>query len=110
MTERIKLSDLIETGVITPPFAIHVCFKGKTFKAKIDKDGFIILDGHRHTSLSVAGGIVRAAVSGKPADGLRYRRVNGWSFWKYKDANGKAKSIDELRKIHCNNQKSLRIA
>lgn len=99
MTDRrIKLSDLIEAGIIKPPFAIHARFKGKDFKAKIDKDGFVLLDGKRHTSLSVAGGIVRATVSGKPADGLPYRRVNGWTFWKFRDADGQTKSVDELRK------------
>lgn len=99
MTDRrIKLSDLIEAGIIKPPFPIHARFKGKDFKAKIDKDGFVLLAGKRHTSLSVAGGIVRAAVSGKPADGLPYRRVNGWVFWKFKDTDGQAKPVNELRK------------
>lgn len=95
---RVKLADLIEAGIIKPPFPIHVSFKGKKFSAKIDKDGFVLMDGKRHTSLSIAGGIVRAAVSGKPDDGLPYRRVNGWTFWRFKDADGQSRPVDELRK------------
>lgn len=96
--KRIKLADLIEARIITPPFPIHVNFKGKDFTAEIDPDGFVLMDGKRHTSLSIAGGIVRATVSGKPDDGLPYRRVNGWTFWRYTDAKGQAKPVDELRK------------
>lgn len=96
--KRIKLADLIEAGIITPPFPIHVNFKGKDFAAEIDPDGFVLMNGKRHTSLSIAGGIVRATVSGKPDDGLPYRRVNGWTFWRYIDAGGQVKPLDVLRK------------
>ncbi len=96
--KRIKLADLIEAGIIKPPFPIHVNFKGKNFSAEIDKDGFVLMDDKRHTSLSIAGGIVRATVSGKPDDGLPYRRANGWTFWRFTDADGQTRPIDELRK------------
>ncbi len=96
--KRIKLADLIEAGIIKPPFPIHVTFKGRDFSAEIDSDGFVLMGGKRHTSLSIAGGIVRATVSGKPDDGLPYRRVNGWTFWRYIDAGGQAKPVDALRK------------
>jgi hypothetical protein len=96
--KRIKLVDLIEAGIIKPLFPIYVTFKGQDFTAIIDKDGFILIEGKRHTSLSVAGGVVRAQVSGKPSDGLPYRRANGWTFWKFKDKDGQSKQMDELRK------------
>ena len=96
--KRIKLIDLIEAGLIKPPFSIHANFKRKDFSAEIDKDGFVLLDDRRYTSLSIAGGMVRASLSGKPSDGLPYRRVNGWDFWKFKDSNGHMISINELRK------------
>lgn len=103
MTEkRITLENLIEAGIILPPFPIHVNFKGKNFTAKIDKDGFVLLEGKRYTSLSIAGGIVRALVSGKPNDGLPYRRVNGWSFWRYIDSNGEENRIQFLREVYSN--------
>ncbi|MEM1767488.1 MAG: hypothetical protein QXD86_06055 [Candidatus Bathyarchaeia archaeon] len=65
---RIKLGDLIDAGIIKTPFSIYVTFKGKDFYAEIDPDGFVLMEGKRHTSLSIAGGVVRAAVSGKPND------------------------------------------
>lgn len=101
--KRIKLLDLIEAGTIKVPFLIHVNFKGKNFSAKIDKEGFVIMNGKRHTSLSIAGGIVRSSVSGKPADGLPYRRVNGWTFWKFNDSSNKEQPIDILRKQYLEN-------
>ncbi len=98
MNKRVTLEDLIEAGIIKPPFSIHVGFKGRDFSAEIDKDGFVLLEGKRHTSLSVAGGTVRAKVSGKPKDGLPYRRVNGWTFWRYTDDDGDSQKMDKLRK------------
>lgn len=106
--KRIKLVDLIDEGFIKPPFSIHVNFKGKNFAATIDKDGFVLLNDKRYTSLSVAGGVVRASLSGKPKDGLPYRRVNGWTFWRYKDPSGQPQKLDEIRKlfIQKNNRQS----
>lgn len=96
--KRIKLTDLIEAGIIKTPFPIHVKFKSRNFRAEIDPDGFVLMDGKRHTSLSLAGGIVRATVSGNPDDGLPYRRVNGWMFWRYIDESGQLRPMDVLRK------------
>nr|WP_298522519.1 hypothetical protein [uncultured Halomonas sp.] len=96
--KRIKLSALIEAGIIKPNFPIYVNFRGKDFRAEIDSDGFVLMNGKRHTSLSIAGGVVRATVSGKPDDGLPYRRVNGWTFWRYIDEDGQTKPLDNLRK------------
>lgn len=98
MSKRVTLENLFEAGIVKAPLSIHVHFKGQKFSAEIDKDGFVLFDGKRHTSLSIAGGIVRAKVSGKPDDGLPYRRVNGWTFWRYIDDKGEIKKMDELRK------------
>ena len=98
MGKRIKLEDLIEAGIIKPEFPIHAKIKGRNFFAEIDGDGFVLLEGKRRTSLSMAGGIVRAMVSGKPDDGLPYRRVNGWTFWHYTDTKGRSCRMDVLRK------------
>lgn len=103
--KRVKLVDLIEAGIISSPFSIHARFKGELFNATVDKDGFIIFSGKRYTSLSIAGGIVRASISGKPADGLDYRRVNGWSFWKFFDATKTERPIDDLRRIYEENRR-----
>lgn len=96
MSKRLKLSDIIACGLITTPFKIHARFKGHNFIAKIDKDGFIVLEGKRYTSLSLAAGTIRAKISGKPKDGSPYRRANGWIFWKYTEGK-KTYSINHLR-------------
>lgn len=95
---RLKLSDLIKAGIIKPPLTIYGTYHRKDFTAQIDKDGFVILDGKRFTSLSIAAGVIRASISGPPSDGLSYRRANGWTFWHYKDSGGDLISIDDLRK------------
>lgn len=96
MMKRLKLIDLIDSGVIETPLKIHGNFKGKHFNAEIDKDGFVLLNGKRYTSLSLAAGAVRAEISGKPADGMPYRRANGWTFWKMKTPEG-MRALDHLR-------------
>ena len=97
MGKQIRLENLIDAGIIKPEFRIHVSFRGRNFFADVDGDGFVLLEGRRHTSLSMAGGIVRAMVSGPPQDGKPYRRVNGWDFWSYTDDEGKSHKMDELR-------------
>lgn len=100
MGKRIQLSNLIEAQIISPPFSIWVEYKGQKFDAEIDQHGLVYMDGKPYTSLSVAGGTARAIVSGKPADGLSYRRVNGWIFWSYTDDQGNNHKLDRLRKIY----------
>lgn len=97
-SKRIKLINLIESGIINPFFPIYVKFRGREFSAEIDSDGFVLMNGKRYTSLSIAGGIVRTTVSGKPDDGFPYRRVNGWTFWRYTNEDGQTKPLDDLRK------------
>lgn len=97
MGKRLRLIDLIEAGIITPPFKVYCCFKKHEFVAEIDQDGFLMLEGKRYTSLSVAAGVVRAKISGKPKDGLPYRRANGWTFWSYLDKKGQLQKMDNLR-------------
>lgn len=96
MKKRISLTDLIEKNIIKPNHKIYSKFKGNEFIAKIDKEGFVILDGKRYTSLSIAAGNIKSKINGKPKDGRPYIRVNGWSFWKYKNGS-KIEPMDNLR-------------
>ena len=98
MSKRVKLEDLIVAEILRPPFAMHVTFKGQDFSAEIDNDGYVLLEGKRYTSLSLAGGYVRAKITGPPVDGKPYRRVNGWNFWSYIDEKGRIHKMVELRK------------
>ena len=54
--------------------------------------------------------MVRATVSGRPDDGLAYRRVNGWTFWRYTDAKGQSRRMDVLRQRYETNQRGRRPA
>ena len=95
--QRVKLSHLIEAGVFKPPLTIYASFKGHNFSAVIEPDGFVLMDGRRFTSLSLAAGHIRAMITGPASDGLPYRRANGWSFWHYKDKKGELQSMAQLR-------------
>lgn len=60
--------------------------KGQTYNAEID-DGFLVYDGKRYTSPSMAG----IAVTGY--------NINGWRFWEcYVESENKWIKIDRLRK------------
>lgn len=67
-------------------FALQVVYKKKTYKASVLTDGTIRYNGERFTSPSLAA----VAVTSRP--------MNGWGFWRFKDASGKWVKLDALRK------------
>ena len=67
-------------------FPIRATNKGKTYKARVRKDGKIYYDGEIYYSPSLAG---KAALG---------RAVSGWYFWKYKNKKGEWVKLTELRK------------
>jgi len=71
---------------IKKAFRIQGTYKGKTYKAVVNKSGSIRFEGKLYNSPSMAG---KAA---------RKRSTNGWTFWKYKNAKGEWVKLDELRK------------
>lgn len=77
-------TDLVAYGLVS--MVIYGSYKGKKYKARIDKNGWVILNGKKYPSLSSAGVAVRKHGS----------TVNGWDFWKIKE-NGKLVSIDTKR-------------
>jgi len=98
MSRRITLFSLIEKSVICPPTKIFAQYKKQNYEGTIDSDGFVLVNGKRYTSLSVAAGAIKASVIGLPSDGLRYRRANGWTFWKIIDAEGNMSPINDYRR------------
>jgi predicted GIY-YIG superfamily endonuclease len=70
----------------TAPKRLRATHKGKTFRAKVRRDGRIRFGGKVYDSPSAAGS---AAVR---------RACNGWSFWKYERAPGDWIRLSELRK------------
>ncbi len=91
---RISLAAPVEDGARQPTlgpyvqrrFTIRATHKGTTYRARVRRTGCIYFLRHRYNSPSWAG---KAAI-GRP--------VNGWDFWKYKDASGAWVPLSQLRR------------
>ena len=70
------------------PEELLVTFKGTTYKATVNTDGTITVNGKTFNSPSRAG---------KEVTG---REVDGWSFWSYEVPGEGLKKLDTLRKHH----------
>jgi hypothetical protein len=68
------------------PAELVVTYKGTTYKATVNPDGTITVDGKTFNSPSRAG----KEVIGK--------EVDGWTFWKYEVPGEGLKKLDTLRK------------
>jgi len=71
---------------VTEPFNIRARFHGKTFHARVRRDGRIRYQGRTYNSPSAAG----SAVCKHSCD--------GWRFWKYERAPGDWVRLDVLRR------------
>ncbi len=76
----------ILAAYIKTPLKLRATLKGKTFKARVRRDGSIRYKGRTYNSPSAAGG---AACK---------RSCDGWYFWKYERAPGDWVRLRELRK------------
>ncbi|MGD8684552.1 MAG: hypothetical protein PVG27_11420, partial [Chloroflexota bacterium] len=94
---NVTLQDLITAGLITPPLDIETPYKGHTLTARIETDGGFTWGGNRYDSLSLAGGMARKSIVGAPP-GREYPPTNGWTFWRYRRADGKLRPLDDLRR------------
>jgi len=92
----VSIADLIRAGLIRPPLELTNSYLGRELRAQIESDGLISFGGERFNSLSTAAGMARASIRGAPP-GRRFPQTNGWTFWKFIDADGKNREIDELR-------------
>ena len=92
----VTLRDLITSGLIRPPLDIETRYKGHTLRAVIEADGSVTWDGTRYESLSLAGGMARKSIVGAPP-GREYPPTNGWTFWRFRDADGHLAFVDVLR-------------
>lgn len=94
---RIELRHLIETGFIVPPLTIEATFKKRRLVACVESNGEVTFQEQKCDSLSHAGGVAQIVVNGPPPDGLTYWKVNGWTFWQFRDRDGTLKPMDVLR-------------
>ena len=58
------VDNLIEAGLIRPPFRIEREYKAAHLTAVVRPDGKVEFDGQVYDSLSTAGGMARKSVSG----------------------------------------------
>ncbi|MBU1702316.1 MAG: type I restriction enzyme HsdR N-terminal domain-containing protein [Candidatus Eisenbacteria bacterium] len=92
----ISVRNLIEAGLIRPPLDLERTYKDRLLTAQIRNDGQISCLGETYDSLSNAAGMARASIIGT-RPGRKYPQTNGWTFWRFKDADGQLKEMDYLR-------------
>jgi len=101
----VKVSDLIQAGLLAPPLELERKYKGVDLKATIQQNGRVTFDGKHYNSLSIAASMARKAVIGAP-QGRQYPQTNGWTFWKYHAMEtGKLEEIDLLRQKYLKNKR-----
>jgi hypothetical protein len=93
---EVSLLQLIGAGLIAPPLDLERTYLGHRVTARVEADGRVWCLGQRYESLSTAGGVARASVPGAPT-GRPFPQTNGWSFWRFRDSNGRLQPIDALR-------------
>lgn len=96
---HIALRDLISSGTIPLPLDIETTYKGHRLTARIEADGNVTWNGATYDSLSTAGGMARKSIVGAPP-GREYPQTNGWTFWRFKDSDGRLAFVDVLRQRH----------
>lgn len=98
LTHDCTLKELIDAGLVSPPFELEATWRKQRFTAVVEKDGSVTFQDRPYRSLSVSGGMARNIASGPPPDGRAYYQTNGWTFWKYRDTKtGKLEVVDVLR-------------
>jgi hypothetical protein len=93
----ITLGDLISAGLVSPPLDLGRTYRGAHVSARVEADGRVSFQGRRFDSLSAAAGAARVSVAG-PFPGRAYPQTNGWTFWLFRDADGRLKELDLLRR------------
>ena len=88
------LRQIIEAGLIQPRFALHTTYKRQEITAHVEADGAVTFRGHIFPSPSSAAAAARRYVSGTPD--ARFP-TNGWTFWRFTDADDQVQKIDVLR-------------
>jgi hypothetical protein len=71
---------------IQGPMTLVARYKRKTYRARVRRDGSVLLAGHAYNSPSTAGS---AVVN---------RSCNGWTFWSYERSPGDWVALEELRR------------
>ncbi len=96
---HVTLKDLIASGTIALPLDIETTYKGHQLTARIETDGTVTWSGTSYGSISMAGAMARKSIVGAPP-GREFQPTNGWTFWRFRDADGSLAFVDVLRQRH----------
>jgi hypothetical protein len=94
---RIIVTDLIDQGLINAPTTVFGIHSGKRVRARLMADGSFVHRGKAYSSPSGAAGQVITAELGATSAGRRYLPINGWKFWQVVCADGKTRTLAEIR-------------
>ena len=96
---HVTIGDLISSGTVRLPLEIETTYKGHPLTARIEADGNVTWNGATYDSLSTAAGMARKSIVGAPP-GREYPQTNGWTFWHFRDEDGRLVFVDALRQRH----------
>jgi len=96
---HVTLQDLISSGELRLPLDIETTYKGHQLTARIEADGNVTWNGTTYESLSIAGAMARKSIVGAPP-GREFPPTNGWTFWRFRDSDGRLALVDVLRQRH----------
>lgn len=92
-----SLRQLIEAGMLRVPVDLSCRYKGRDLSARIERNGTVSCLAQTYQSLSIAAGAARASVRDRRPNGS-LPPTNGWTFWKYRAADGTSQEIDHARR------------
>lgn len=94
--QNVSVKQLIEEGLIETPLELTAPYKGHELSARIEAGGRVWCLGETYDSVSLAAAMARRSVIGAPP-GRKYPQTNGWTFWRFKDADGRLRELTVLR-------------
>jgi predicted type IV restriction endonuclease len=96
---HVTLKDLISSGTIVLPLDIETTYKGHQLRARIEVGGTVTWNDTSYDSISMAGAMARKSIVGAPP-GREFPPTNGWTFWRFRYADGQLVIVDVLRQRH----------
>lgn len=102
----LSLTDLIAAGILRPGQKLEAEYKGSKFTATLLEDGTVRFRRRAHaarrrgqTPLSRIAGLAMREVRGE-AQSRGIPAVDGWLFWKFRDAHGRLRPLSEARQVY----------
>jgi hypothetical protein len=87
-------ADLVRERGLGLPLPIHSVYRGERAEATIESDGTFLFDSNGYRSPSLAASAARRALG---YAGVGKAATNGWTFWRFTDADGVERTLDALR-------------